>query len=133
MNIKRVRRGIVLGMVGGLAGLGGVHLWAGQILPEATASRYLQTGALLVDVRSLGEFTNGHAPQAINIPLAEVKSQFPQQVTNKSSVILLYCRTGHRSGLAEQELHDLGYTNAFSIGTLKQAKHAVSMSRANRH
>ena len=37
----------------------------------------------------------------------------------------IHCRSGRRSGLAEQQLRSLGYTNAFNIGSYEQAEEVV--------
>jgi len=91
-------------------------------LSEAEARDYLKRGALVVDVRTVAEFQTQSLTNVINIPLDEVKTKFPTVVTNKSNVVLLHCRTGRRSGQAETELRALGYTNAFNIGSLEQAR-----------
>jgi rhodanese-related sulfurtransferase len=52
---------------------------------------------------------------------------FSTLVTNKSDVVLLHCRTGRRSGLAETELRALGYTNVFNIGSFERAQKILTM------
>jgi len=44
------------------------------ILPEA-ARKYLREGALVVDVRSAGEYRGEHLPMAVNIPLGDLKNR----------------------------------------------------------
>jgi phage shock protein E len=90
-------------------------------LTEAGAKELLKRGAAVVDVRTAGEFEARHLPGVINIPLDEVKVKIPLQFTNRSQVLLLHCRSGRRSGIAERELREMGYTNAFNIGSLGQA------------
>lgn len=70
-------------------------------------------GWILVDVREPVEYQNFKLPKSINKPL----SAFSEFITsiNKDSKILLYCRTGQRSQMAEQYLQQLGY-NAKNIG-----------------
>jgi phage shock protein E len=91
-------------------------------LSETQARAYVAQGAKVVDVRSVQEFETRRLTNVINIPLDLVKARFPAQFTNKSEVILLHCRTGRRSGIAEKELRELGYTNVFNIGTFEQAQ-----------
>ena len=70
----------------------------------------------LLDVRSADEFNAGHINTAINIShkslqgdlLTESLAKLP---TNKSQLIVTYCRSGRRAGIAEQILRDAGYTN----------------------
>lgn len=95
-------------------------------LSETEARAYLKKGAQVVDVRTVEEFESKRLTNVINIPLAAVKTRFPTTFTNKGEVILLHCRTGRRSGIAEQELRELGYTNVFNIGSFEQARKIVS-------
>ncbi len=89
------------------------------------AAAYLKDGALVIDVRSPGEFDSGHLPTAINIPLDELESAMPRRVTDKSQVLLLHCQSGMRSGIAKQKLKGMGYTNAFNLGSFSRARDLV--------
>jgi phage shock protein E len=94
-------------------------------LSVGAAREHLKQGALLVDVRTIAEYNGGHLPNAVNIPLDEIPQAFPRRVPDKSQGVLLHCRSGRRSGMAEQQLHALGYTNAFNIGSYAQAEELV--------
>ncbi len=98
-------------------------------LPPATAREHLKNGALLVDVRTVAEYSAKHLTNAVNIPLDQVQQELPRRVTDKSKVVLLHCRSGRRSGIAEQELRTLGYTNVFNIGSFGQAEAIVNGAR----
>ncbi len=93
------------------------------------ALEHLKNGAVVIDVRTVGEFNSGHLTNAINIPLDEVSLRVPQQITNKNQVILLHCRSGRRSGVAEKELRALGYTNSFNIGSYGQAEKIINAGK----
>ena len=94
---------------------------AGQISAKDAAA-YLKNGALVIDVRSPGEFNSGHLTNVINIPLDEIESVVPQRWPDKSQVLLLHCASGMRSGMAQKKLNRLGYTNAFNLGSYERAK-----------
>ena len=74
-----------------------------------------KNGALLVDVRSAGEFASGNAPGTINIPLSELGSRLGE--IPKSSPVVLCCASGTRSGMAKLMLKTKGYRNVHNIGT----------------
>jgi len=93
----------------------------GQISPKE-AIAYLNNGAMVIDVRSPGEFSSGHLAKAINIPLDNLETALPQRVKDKSQVLLLHCASGMRSGLAKIKLHGMGYTNAFNLGGYGRAE-----------
>lgn len=98
-------------------------------LSEAEARDYVKRSVLVVDVRTVEEFKTKSLTNVVNIPLAEVKDRFPKVVTNKSDVVLLHCRTGRRSGIAESELRALGYTNVFNIGSFEKAQKILGDSK----
>jgi phage shock protein E len=85
------------------------------------ARAHLKNGALVIDVRSRGEFSSGHLPNALNIPLDEIESALPRRVKDKNQVLLLHCLSGTRSGMAKNKLKSLGYANAFNLGSLARA------------
>ncbi len=95
-------------------------------ISAAEAQAHLKRGALVVDVRTVEEFKAKSLAGVTNIPLDEIKSKLPTAVTNKSQVILLHCRTGRRSGIAQTELRAMGYTNVFNLGSFEKAQKIVS-------
>jgi phage shock protein E len=98
---------------------------AGSLTPDV-ARQHRHNGALLVDVRSAEEFNSAHLPGAINIPHDKIGELLPARQPDKSTPILLYCRSGRRSGLAEHRLRELGYTNTFNLGSLAQAEKTLT-------
>jgi phage shock protein E len=107
----------------------GLAFKAGAELSEAEARDLLKRGAIVVDVRTVEEFNAKRLTNVINIPVAEVKEKLPTVVTNKSDVVLLHCRTGRRSGIAETELRAMGYTNAFNIGSFERAENILKAAK----
>ena len=79
-----------------------------------TASRSTP-GAILLDVRSVHEYREGHIPGSQNLPL-----QFLEEVDNlaeeKDVPLFVYCRSGSRSYQATAQLLEMGYTNVNNIG-----------------
>lgn len=96
----------------------------GQVSP-ASAKAYLAGGALVIDVRSPGEFASGHLRNAINIPLAEIETAVPRRVKDKSKVLLLHCQSGMRSGVASKKLKRLGYAHTYNLGSYSRAAQLV--------
>lgn len=94
---------------------------AGQISPQAAVA-HLKNGALVIDVRSSGEFASGHLSVAINVPLDEIESALPQRVKDKHQVLLLHCLSGTRSGMAKTKLKRMGYLNVFNLGSYVRAE-----------
>ena len=97
----------------------------GQI-PAKAARAHLKNGALLIDVRSPGEFGSGHLATAINIPLDEIETALPKRVKDKNQVLLLHCASGMRSGVAKQKLKGMGCANVFNLGSYGRAAKIVN-------
>jgi phage shock protein E len=98
---------------------------SGQISAKDAAA-HLKSGALVIDVRTEGEFASGHLPNAINLPLGEIESSLPRRVKDKNQVLLLHCQSGMRSGVARKRLKALGYANAFNLGSYSRAARIVN-------
>lgn len=76
---------------------------------QALKSIVQRDNALLIDVRQPSEYTSGHIPQAINIPLQTLTANVDKIPTDRPVVI--YCTTGYRTGMGIMTLQMLGYTN----------------------
>jgi len=84
---------------------------------RAEAHRRVEAGATLVDVRSAAEFAEGHLPGAVNIPVDELASRLDELGGPEASVIV-YCRSGARSGKAERLLKEKGFTRVLDLGPM---------------
>ena len=67
----------------------------------------------LIDVRTAGEYAAGHLANAKLIPVQEFAQRLAE--IDKNKPVLLYCRSGHRSGNALKILQDKGYKDAKHI------------------
>ncbi len=74
----------------------------------------IEQGAFLVDVREPGEYAGGSAKGAVNIPLGTVPSQL-SKFKNKNNIIV-FCKSGGRSGQAKAILEANGITNVVNGG-----------------
>ncbi|HLP77755.1 MAG TPA: rhodanese-like domain-containing protein [Candidatus Paceibacterota bacterium] len=99
-----------------------------SFVSEETARQHLANGALVIDVRSPEEFRGGNVRGAINIPLGDLVAGVPRRVKEKNQVLLVHCLSGGRSGVAQQQLKGMGYTNVFNLGSFTRAKDIVEKS-----
>lgn len=74
------------------------------------------TNAIWIDVRTTDEFNSGHIEGAAHIPYEEIAVRIDEITTDKKAVIHLYCRSGNRSGIAQQILQSMGFKNAVNEG-----------------
>ena len=71
---------------------------------------------IILDVRTLEEYVQGHIPNAILIPDYDIEEKAEEVLKDKNQLILVYCRSGRRSKLASEKLVQLGYTNIYEFG-----------------
>ena len=75
----------------------------------------IKEGAVIIDVRSKGEFDGGHIKNAINIPLDQLRNQL-HRFKDKNQPIITCCASGMRSASAKSLLLGIGYTKVFNGG-----------------
>ena len=83
--------------------------------PTVDLKTVIDEGAFLVDVRTPGEFAEGHVKGSVNIPLNTVASQL-SKFKNKKNIVV-FCRSGGRSSQAKSILNQKGFTNVVNGGT----------------
>lgn len=81
--------------------------------------------ATLIDVRETWEFSMGHVPGSVNIPLGEVVYKL-EELKSMSKPLILFCVSGNRSGQAAAFLKAQGVQNVYNGGVwqeVNQLKH----------
>ena len=71
---------------------------------------------IILDVRTVEEYNNGHIPNAICIPNETISEDVINKLPNKEQLLLIYCRSGNRSKQAANKLQELGYTKLVEFG-----------------
>ena len=110
-RIDDVRR--ALGLIGlnriagdfaSFAGQGGETI--PQITAEELATRLPVNGMMLIDVRNDNEWSEGHIPSAVHIPLGRLPERLAEVPADRP--IVLQCQTGARSSIAASLLQKMG-------------------------
>jgi rhodanese-related sulfurtransferase len=89
----------------------------------ADLQNLIEQGAFLVDVREPGEFSGGSAKGAVNIPLGSVATQL-HKFKGKENIVV-FCRSGNRSGQAKTILVQNGFKNVLNGGTWEEVSQFV--------
>ncbi len=66
---------------------------------------------IVLDVRSDLEYSLGHYPEAVHIPITKLEAELDTKLPRKTTGILVYCNTGQRSRYAADILKSKGYKN----------------------
>ena len=99
-------------------------LMAGGGDPEVARQAWpmIESGALLVDVRSEEEFTAGHLDGAINISWDKTDDLIAAIGSDQQRQVVFYCRSGNRAGKSIKKLETKGYTSIFNATGLEALK-----------
>jgi rhodanese-related sulfurtransferase len=84
------------------------------IVDGEAARKLVAKGVKVLDVRTAEEFAAGHVPGAINIPYDEMEKRYAE-IGPPSTPVLVYCKSGRRSGIAAKVLHEKGYSTLFDL------------------
>lgn len=99
--------------------MGLLNLFKSVRSTDSGVDRYkADPGALLLDVRTPGEYASGHIPHSRNLPLADI-GRIVAEAPRKETHIYVYCLSGGRSRQAEALLRQLGYANVYNIGGIQ--------------
>jgi phage shock protein E len=85
----------------------------------------LQSGAVVVDVRTPAEFQSGHLQSAVNWPLDRLQEAASRDLKDKNRAVLLHCLSGTRSGIARRQLKSMGFSRVYNLGSLGRARRLV--------
>ena len=108
MMIRGLRYGFVMMLFAATA-------WAGPFITGAEAKKMVDEGALLLDVRTVEEFSERHIEGAVNIPVQELEKRLAE-VGNKQRPVVVYCRSGKRSEQAKGILGGAGWQKVENLG-----------------
>lgn len=82
--------------------------------PPVDFKELMRNGAIVLDVRSKGEYQGGHIRGSVNIPVNRLTENLSK--LKKDKVIITCCASGSRSGVARRILKSNGYTQVYNAG-----------------
>ena len=92
------------------------RLFRGGKMASSIVKQKLESGALIVDVRTPDEFHDGAYPGAKNIPLSDLGRRLAE--IPKDMPVVLYCASGARSSSAARAMKQAGYADVINAGGL---------------
>ena len=92
-----------------LAGGGGAEIGTLE------ATRLMNQGSLVLDVREEKEYAAGHLPKARHIPLRDLAGRLGEIGKFKDKPVIVTCRGGARAGAACRLLRQSGFNNVFKL------------------
>jgi rhodanese-related sulfurtransferase len=79
------------------------------------SSKVAEAGIITLDVRTPGEFNEGHIEGAQLIDFQSGNFESEIETLDKSKTYAVYCRSGSRSGQAVKIMSDAGFTNIYNL------------------
>lgn len=85
-----------------------------SVVQGTQAKELVAKGAILLDVRTPGEFAAGHIDGAINIPVQDLGTRLSELDKTKATVV--YCASGARSSAAMSQMKEGGFVQVYDLG-----------------
>ncbi len=82
--------------------------------PKTDLGAVVAKGAVIMDVRSPGEYASGHVKGSVNVPLNTLNAQLGN--FKKDKAIITCCASGIRSGSAKTLLEANGFKEVYNGG-----------------
>ncbi|MGO4820936.1 MULTISPECIES: rhodanese-like domain-containing protein [unclassified Flavobacterium] len=82
--------------------------------PAVNYAELVKQGAVILDVRSPGEYKQGHVKGSINAPLNELSKHISK--LKKDATVITCCASGMRSASAKSILKSNGFNNVYNGG-----------------
>jgi rhodanese-related sulfurtransferase len=79
------------------------------------SAKVAEAGVITLDVRTPGEFAEGHVEGARLIDFQSGNFENEIAALDKNATYAVYCRSGNRSGQAVKTMQDAGFTNVFNM------------------
>jgi len=83
--------------------------------PAQAAELAKQAGTFILDVRTEGEYAQGHLEKAVLIPVQSLPGRLSELPADKTTPILVYCAVGGRSSMAAVLLKAKGYASVHDL------------------
>lgn len=97
-----------------------------KLTPAQAQQKMKNEPVTIIDVRRPDEFAEGHIPGAINLPNETIRHSALAALPDEDAVLLVYCRSGHRSAQAAAKLVQLGYKQVYDFGGLLQWPYEIT-------
>lgn len=86
-----------------------------EVVNKEAYLKLIKQNHQIIDVRTPNEFENGHIENAVNIDFKAADFIENISALNKNKTLLIYCRSGNRSGKAAKIMDSLGFTKIYDL------------------
>ncbi|MBK7038556.1 MAG: rhodanese-like domain-containing protein [Bacteroidetes bacterium] len=93
--------------------------------PSVNYAELVKEGAIILDVRSKGEYGSGHIRGSLNIAVEQLGNNL-NKLKDKNKPIITCCASGMRSASAKSILRSKGYTQVYNGGSWTSLRNKIS-------
>ena len=86
-----------------------------QMDPQGATELINHRNALVVDVRPVADFSQGHIINAVNVPMNGLQNQLGQLKKHQDRPVIVSCRSGAQSSQACRQLRSAGFTEVYNL------------------
>ena len=86
-----------------------------DVTASEASSVLAEPGVTVVDVRTPAEYAEGHLPGAVNVDVESGSFEQDIQQLPTDGTYFVYCRSGNRSGVATDQMAELGFTDVYDL------------------
>ena len=86
-----------------------------SISPVESTQMINRDDALVLDVREMKEYSEGHILDSVHIPLTNLKTRMSEIEKHKTKKVIVACRSGHRSSHACANLRKNGFEQVYNL------------------
>lgn len=83
--------------------------------PKTDYQALIKEGAIILDVRTPGEYSSGHIKGSVNIPLDQLSNRL-SKIGSREKPVITCCASGMRSASAKSFLQSKGYARVYNGG-----------------
>ncbi len=92
------------------------------VLALALGSMLAVAKTVVIDVRTRQEYAIDHIAGSTNIDYTVIGQEISKANVSKDDTVILYCRSGNRSGMAQETLKRMGFLHVENYGGMEQAR-----------
>jgi rhodanese-related sulfurtransferase len=81
----------------------------------AEAKELIEQGYVVLDIRDLEEFEQGHIENALHLSRGRLEAKISEMIPDKETPIVCHCAGGNRGALAADTLQIMGYRNVVNL------------------
>ena len=86
-----------------------------SVTPSQSTQLINHDDAMIIDVREVNEYSEGHIINSLHIPLSTLNKRMSEIEKHKANKVIVACRSGHRSANACANLKKAGFEHVFNL------------------